>query len=169
MNETKLAPIRDRPWNNATAVPALHWKCGYCNRETGSSIGFTAVPVSGPYFYVRLCNYCNGPTFFAPDGDHYPGALPGSAVTNVPADLASLFGEARAATAAGAYTSPVVTCRKVLMHIAVAKGAKTNQSFFDYINYLGDKGYIPPDGRVWVDYIRQRSNEANHEIVLMPA
>jgi hypothetical protein len=53
------------------------------------------------------------------------------------------------------------------MHIAVDKGAKANQAFLDYINYLADKGYIPPDGRVWVDYIRQRSNEANHEIVLM--
>ena len=26
---------------------------------------------------------------------------------------------------------------------------------------------MPPDGKGWVDYIRQKSNEANHEIVLM--
>ena len=26
---------------------------------------------------------------------------------------------------------------------------------------------MPPNGKVWVDYIRQRGNEANHEIALM--
>ena len=33
--------------------------------------------------------------------------------------------------------------------------------------YLSDKNYVPPDGKGWVDYIRQKGNEANHEIVLM--
>jgi hypothetical protein len=34
-----------------------------------------------------------------------------------------------------------------------------------YIDRLQAKGYIPPDGRDWVDYIRSRSDDANHDIV----
>jgi hypothetical protein len=34
---------------------------------------------------------------------------------------------------------------------------------------LAAKGYVPPDGREWVDHIRQKGNEANHEIKVMTA
>ena len=34
-------------------------------------------------------------------------------------------------------------------------------------HYLADTGYVPPNGRGWVDHIRSRGNEANHEIVMM--
>ncbi len=53
------------------------------------------------------------------------------------------------------------------MHIAVQKGAKQGDSFVKYVEYLAAKGYVPPDGKIWVDYIRQKGNEANHEINLM--
>jgi hypothetical protein len=167
MDATKLLAIKDRPWTNATAVPSQQWKCGYCNREVGSSIGFNVQANGGTVFYIRLCGNCNGPTFFTPDGDYSPVALMGNPVEHVPVELVPLFGEARAAAAAGAYTAAVLTCRKMLMHIAAQQGSKANQSFLDYVTYLADKGYVPPNGKVWVDYIRRRSNEANHEIVLM--
>jgi hypothetical protein len=32
---------------------------------------------------------------------------------------------------------------------------------------LDSQGYIPPDGKAWVDKIRGKGNEANHEIALM--
>ena len=35
--------------------------------------------------------------------------------------------------------------------------------------YLADKGFVPPNGRPWVDHIRQKGNEANHEIKRMAA
>jgi hypothetical protein len=54
--------------------------------------------------------------------------------------------------------------RKVLMHIAVDKGAQPDQTFAEYVNSLADKGYVPPDGRGWVDHIRTKGNEANHEL-----
>lgn len=66
----------------------------------------------------------------------------------------------------GAYTSAVLTCRKLMMHIAVNKGAPENRSFADYIEYLVSTGYVPPDGKDWVEQIRLQGNEANHEIVL---
>ena len=53
------------------------------------------------------------------------------------------------------------------MNIAVQKKAPENQKFIEYVDYLADKGYIPPDGKSWVDHIRQKGNEATHEIKLM--
>ena len=69
--------------------------------------------------------------------------------------------------AANAFTGAVMICRKILMHVSVEKGAEHDKKFMYYIEHLDDKGYVPPDGKEWVDYIRKRSNEANHKIVLM--
>lgn len=35
------------------------------------------------------------------------------------------------------------------------------------MNFLADNNYIPPDGKSWVDHIREKANEANHEIKIM--
>jgi hypothetical protein len=107
------------------------------------------------------------PTFFLPgDQDYAPVPLPGRAVDNVPAELGSLFHEARASAGAGAFTAAVLTCRKILMHIAVEEGAKENLSFVAYVDYLVDHHYAPPKSDAWIDYIRKLGNEANHEIVI---
>jgi hypothetical protein len=52
------------------------------------------------------------------------------------------------------------------MHIAVDRGADEGKSFFHYVEFLADNNYVPPNGKHWVDHIRLRGNEANHEIVL---
>lgn len=53
------------------------------------------------------------------------------------------------------------------MHIAVAKGAKDGLKFIEYVEYLSAQNYIPPDAKDWVDHIREKGNEANHEITIM--
>lgn len=53
------------------------------------------------------------------------------------------------------------------MHLAVDKGAKAGGSFVGYVEFLSDNGYVPPGGKHWVDYIREKGNEANHEIKIM--
>jgi hypothetical protein len=53
------------------------------------------------------------------------------------------------------------------MNVAVAQGAPENRNFMEYVEYLADNGYVPPNGRGWVDHIRRKGNEANHEIALM--
>ena len=85
---------------------------------------------------------------------------------DVPKNVNDLYEEARrCAGAASAPTAAVLLCRKILMHIAVEKGAKAGDTFISYIDHLQAKGYIPPDGREWVDYIRRRSNDANHDVI----
>ncbi len=78
-----------------------------------------------------------------------------------------MYDEARESYTASAYTGAVMICRKILMNIAVDKGAAAGESFLQYIEYLDQAGYLPPDGMGWVDYVRKRGNEANHEIQLM--
>ena len=53
------------------------------------------------------------------------------------------------------------------MNIAVAQEAEEGKSFLFYVEYLAQQGYVPPNGRGWVDHIRKKGNEANHEVVLM--
>lgn len=53
------------------------------------------------------------------------------------------------------------------MNLGVAQGAKAGESFIAYVEYLANKGFVPPNGKAWVDHIRKKGNEANHEIVLM--
>jgi hypothetical protein len=79
----------------------------------------------------------------------------------------TLYDEARKDYSAGTYTSAVLACRKLLMHIAVAKGAPEGQQFIQYVEFLDTNHYIPPGAHDWVDHIRQKGNEANHEIVIM--
>jgi hypothetical protein len=50
------------------------------------------------------------------------------------------------------------------MHVAVEKKAEAGKSFEYYVEYLENKNYIPAGAKGWVDQIRKRGNEANHEI-----
>jgi hypothetical protein len=100
-------------------------------------------------------------------GKQYPGAPFGEGVASVPKEVSGLYDEARSCMTVNSYTSAVLTCRKILMHIAVEKGAPVGKTFQEYVEYLSQKGYVPPDGKGWVDHIRVKGNEANHEIKMM--
>ena len=50
------------------------------------------------------------------------------------------------------------------MNISVSVGAEEGKGFVEYVNYLNEKNYIPPNGKEWVDSIRTLGNEANHKI-----
>jgi len=52
------------------------------------------------------------------------------------------------------------------MHVAVAKGAEENKTFKQYVEYLGEH-FVPKPTIEWVNHIKDKGNEANHEIVLM--
>ncbi len=53
------------------------------------------------------------------------------------------------------------------MNVAVQQGAPNNLTFQAYVGHLDQKGFVPPNGKKWVDEIRQKGNEANHEVHLM--
>ncbi|MBC8450233.1 MAG: DUF4145 domain-containing protein [Chloroflexi bacterium] len=100
--------------------------------------------------------------------EQVPGAPFGRDVSNLPADIERLYQEARDCMKACAYTCAVLACRKMLLHVAVNMGAPIeNLKFVQCVDYLETRGYVPPNARGWIDRIRDKGNEANHEINIM--
>ena len=154
-------------WQNSEEIGHISFTCGYCGEKTGVTVGYTDPDGRGRIF---LCGGCNRPTFIEYKGSIYlqtPSPTLGNIVLHLPQEIDSLYLESRHCTQVEAYTACVLVCRKILMHVAVGKGAEPGQNFLDYVIYLTEKGYVPPDGKGWVDHIRKKGNEANHEIVIM--
>jgi hypothetical protein len=72
-----------------------------------------------------------------------PGPRPGSNLRGLPEDVARAYGEARDAASVNAWTATEMMCRKILMHVAVDKGAKPGEIFAHYIGHLAAEGYAP--------------------------
>lgn len=105
--------------------------------------------------------------------EQYPEAPFGNAVQHIESpDVEALYREARLCVQAHCFTATVMCCRKLLMNVAVSRGAKKylnkeKLNFLECVNFLADEGFVPPDGKEWVDHICKKGNEANHEIALM--
>ena len=151
-------------WSNLQGVHPKKFVCGFCGNLVASAQGFFTN--SSPQAFLFICPNCGSPSFFGPKGQ-LPGVAPGNDVGHLPSAIEALYREARQCVAVGSHTSAVLASRKLLMHVAVAQGAKEGETFLTYVNYLADKGFVPPNGRGWVDHIRSKGNEANHEIRLM--
>jgi len=82
-------------------------------------------------------------------------------------EVENLYEEARNCMKVSAYTAAVMCCRKLLMNVAVSEGADEGKTFAYYVTYLADEGHIPLKAEAWVDHIRDKGNEANHEIQIM--
>lgn len=157
----------DIQWHGTAAIGSLSFTCGHCGYVVASEKGyFSNKPLEGQQARIYICPHCARPSFF-----HLKKQIPeiaaGNDVQHVPKDVDALYREARNSVGASAYTASVLTCRKLLMNIAVSQGAKDGLSFIEYVNYLADHGFVPPHGKGWVDHIRKKGNEATHEIVLM--
>jgi hypothetical protein len=158
-------------WEGSHTRAARGFVCGFCGNRVSSEKGYNVKHTStgsATKSGLFICPSCQHGTYFTPVSvEQYPGVAFGKPVPHVPKELAALYQEARRCTAASCYTSTVLACRKILMNIAVGEGAKEGQSFLDYVDYLAKKGFVPPNGRHWVDHIRKKGNEANHQIALM--
>jgi len=151
-------------WVNTWRRNPRRYVCGYCGERVASDVGYGDTNES---VHLYVCPNCGNPTYFNYAERQIPGVRYGNDVSALPNDVESLYNEARDCVAASAYTSAVLVCRKLLMNMAVSKGAEEGKPFVDYVSHLASKGYVPPDGEAWVDLIRQKGNEANHEIRLM--
>lgn len=154
-------------WNNKTAIPSRGYKCGHCGNQLASQEGFfgNMLTSSTTKVYIYICHFCARPTFFDYGGKQIPGAKIGNPIKHINnSDIEKLFAEANDCFTIGAYTSAVICCRKLLMNISVEQGAKEGKGFVEYVNYLYDNNFIPPNGKEWVDSIRKLGNEANHKI-----
>jgi len=116
---------------------------------------------------IYICPHCGHPTYFCEEKQKMPGETPGNPVDGLPSNVAVLYKEARDCVSVGACTASILASRKLLMNVAVSIGAPEGKRFVEYVSFLFDKGYIPPNGKEWVDHIRKKGNEATHEIALM--
>ncbi len=153
-------------WQGLQSIHPRSYVCGHCGNKVGSNRGWHTAQFSPTEIAIYICSVCSRPSLFL-QSDQFPGVAPGQPVGNLPADVERLYAECRSALAAGAFTAAVLACRKLLMNIAVSQGAAAGNTFVSYVEYLATSGYIPPNGRAWVDHIRKRGNEATHEIQLM--
>lgn len=83
---------------------------------------------------------------------------------HIPLDVNKVYQEAIDSYSAGAFTGTTLLCRKLLMNIAVNLGATENQTFADYVKFLGKEGYITKTSHDWVDEIRKNGNKATHDL-----
>jgi len=154
----------DIKWVQPREVQSAKWDCYFCGAKTGSDRGYTD---EHKFNVIRLCLNCGAPAYF-PIGSEtpVPRGLPGEQIASLPKEVAALYAEARSAIQAHANTAAVMVCRTILSHTAVERGAAQGLKFAAYVEYLSSAGYVPPNGRAWVDYIRDKGNEAIHEIVI---
>jgi DNA-directed RNA polymerase subunit RPC12/RpoP len=150
-------------WNGVNNIGSTQYTCGHCGNIIATGRGFFSD--NGQRIYI--CPHCDGPTHFDAANRQFPDVAPGNDVGHLPDELSALYTEARNCVAASAYTGSVLLCRKLLMNIGVKQGADEGKPFIYYVDYLAEQGFIPPNGRGWVDHIRKKGNEATHEIALM--
>ena len=150
-------------WHNTSTIVSREYTCGHCGNVVATASGYHATSAG---FHIYICPHCKKPSYFE-GNKQFPGVAPGVEVRHLPADIEALYREARNCVSVASNTAAVLTCRKLLMNIAVSQKAEENKPFIYYVKYLADKGYVPPNGKGWVDHIRNKGNEANHEIRLM--
>jgi hypothetical protein len=150
-------------WEREQDIQSKSFVCGFCGHGIASSKGYTDRGTSAK---IYICPHCNKPSYHY-NGVQVPEIAPGNEVGHLPDTVEHLYREARNCVSVQAYTSAVLSCRKLLMNIAVSQGAEEGKSFFFYVEFLADNGFVPPHGKGWVDHIRKKGNEATHEIVVM--
>ncbi|MGO9973232.1 MAG: DUF4145 domain-containing protein [Solirubrobacteraceae bacterium] len=167
----ELDPEDPPSWRSAQRIMARSFDCGYCGHRVSSDQGWDLTRhnragqdlIAGA---VAICPGCKYPSLLT-QGVQVPSAPYGEDVEHLPDDIAALYAEVRAAAGAGAPTAAVMAARKILMAVAVDKGAPEDKNFLAYVDWLVDNGVVTSSMKDLVDEIRKIGNEANHEIELV--
>jgi DNA-directed RNA polymerase subunit RPC12/RpoP len=148
----------------------MTYVCGICGTKVGGAVVALAGD-SGTEPIVRWvrCTSCNRGSVVnvGPATDSVvisPPVRAGASVEGLPRGVNEAFEEARTTLGVGAYTSCELMCRKILMNVAVDKGASPGGTFAGYLDHLGGQGYVTPPMKSWVDVIRKNGNIATHEL-----
>ncbi|MGA2505923.1 MAG: DUF4145 domain-containing protein [Chitinispirillaceae bacterium] len=155
-------------WNHLLELNSFQYVCGYCGNDIASNVGYYGKDDYENVIKIYICHRCEKPTFFDLQGYQFPGPVYGNTVDGITdKNVQNIYDEARKCFSANSFTASVLCCRKLLMNIAISKGAEKGLNFIDYVDFLSDKNFVPPDGKEWVDHIRKKGNEATHEIKIM--
>jgi len=134
-------------------------KCGHCGKDVSGA-------VLTSYRGIRwlLCPICGDGSVLDLSGNIHPGVPFGPTIQGLPDDTLAAYDEARRCMSVSAFTACELLCRKILMHVAVEKGAKEGESFSFYLSHLEKAGFVTPPMKGWVDLIREHGNQAAHTL-----
>lgn len=170
---------------------ATPYTCGHCGRDVSAALGLEC-QLAGRTFKadktcsvvdVRLCTNCLNATTFYRGGvgfqagdawfqEQIPAPLLGQAFDASKLDgndsaiklIVELYDEARRAMGVNAPSCAVLMFRKLLMHIAVEKGAKTREGFSYYCDHLRTKNFVAVPQYPILTRIQKAGNAENHQI-----
>lgn len=161
-------------WNtfsNTSLQKTVSVICPHCNKEVAAVLHIDVTHGSfsetESLYYVMECPACMKPIILdCIDEITFPGTLPFDNVKNLPENVSTIYNECRKSCGDGCFTASVLLARTLLNHIAVDNGAKENQSFKYYVDYLIEN-YMPKNSSKWVDAIRVLANDSAHNLEIM--
>ena len=154
-------------FGNIQKQNAYSLKCGWCDTVVSPNEGYEVTSNNNVIGYIYVCPNCGEVILYNYlYGDTFPQAKYGESFKKLPKDVNKLYEECRDCYSVGAYTSVLLLARKLLMHIAVDCGAEEDKSFAEYVNYLDENHFVPPNSKNLLDFIRKQGNEPNHQIVI---
>ena len=136
------------------------YTCGHCERSVG---GLVIAEIGERRIRWLLCPSC-GNGSVQHDDTILPSLLSIPQVEGLPSDICQVYDEARKSFAVEAYTGCELLCRKILMSVAVDRGAAEDKSFEHYVDYLKDNGHITASLKDMADIIRRNGNQSTHKI-----
>lgn len=163
----------DYKWEiNRDGAPTQTYLCPYCNAvvagEKKNVITYNG-GLNGAIdsHYVLKCPSCAMPTiYYVRNEQTAPCAKVLRSVNHLPDNIKTAYEEVRQSIGSDCFTSAVVFARTVIAHVAVDMGAESNLKFVQYVDYLQEKGYVPPTAKEWIDKIRTMANSAIHDLEL---
>jgi DNA-directed RNA polymerase subunit RPC12/RpoP len=143
----------------SSATHNFDYVCGHCGRHTSGRV----IARDSATVWLR-CTSCLSGSVQVENGNFFPTLKFGQIVEHLPDMVHTAFDEARICFSNMAYTASDLLCRKIIMNVAVDKGADEGLKFVQYIDYLVKVGHITPSMRVWVKIIKDNGNDATHKI-----
>lgn len=138
--------------------------CGVCERRVSAAvIAYWSHP-SGHVIQWMQCTNCGWGSVRNGQGAESPDPPFGVSIEGLPPEVFAAYTQARDSMSVGAYIGAELICRRILMHVAVERGAKPGLRFAAYVSDLARRGYVTPPMQPWVDLIRKHGNEAAHEL-----
>ena len=137
-----------------------NYTCGHCERSVG---GIIIAAIGEREMLWLLCPSC-GHGSVQHGNTILPSLLSIPQVEGLTSDICQVYGEARKSFAVEAYTGCELLCRKILMSVAVDRGAAEDKSFEHYVDYLKDNGHITASLKDMTDIIRRNGNQSTHKI-----
>ena len=134
--------------------------CGHCGKAVAGIVVAKHADMHAQWLACPSCKHGS----VSNNGTITPTPLLGDDIKGLEDPIKDAYLEARKSISSKSYTACVLMCRKILMNVAVEKGASQGEAFTEYIDYMIKTGYITVTMKGWVDKIRDNGNNATHEI-----